>query len=226
MEFKFNGVGNAANDKIQGIGTFQGGVYGALSIDGVCTISGDIEAESLNINGVCTCTGNAAAKKFDCDGVLTIEGNLRAGEADVDGVVTVNGKKLEADKIKCDGVVTVLGEISADVIEAKGHINAEAIVGDRITIKSYWSKWFPKFLFKVGKKGEGEPGVAGVGIGGFKLSVVDLIEGTTVELRGVRAKSVNGHDVRIGKNCEIERVEATGELFIDPKARVGEVKGA
>lgn len=217
----FNGVGNVTKDKIQGVGSFSGGVYGDLRIDGVCTIEGDLEADSLNIDGVCTCTGNVNAKAFSCDGVLTIQGNLRAGTADIDGVVTVDGNKIEADKIKCNGVVSVGGEISADEIDADGIINAESIVGDVIAIKSYWKKWYPKLMLRGSKNTDAKSGFAVVGKPIAKFSVVDLIEGTTVELRGVRAKSVNGHDVIIGKNCEIENIDASGELTVHPTARIG-----
>ena len=212
---EFSGFGSAGDSKIEGVGTFRGGVYGELRIDGVCTIEGDLEAESLDIDGVCTCTGNVAARKFDCDGVLTIQGNLRVGKADVDGVVTVNGNKIEADEIKCDGVVNVTGEISADIIRANGKINAEAIVGDHIMIKSYWKHGLARLFIRIGERFSMK-----------NFSVVDLIEGTTVELRGVRAKSVNGHDVNIGKHCEIDRVDASGSLIVDPTSYVGEVVSA
>ena len=210
----FSKAGNAADGRLDGVSTIQGGVYGKLRINGVCTVEGDLEAESLDIDGVCTCMGSVTAKKFDCDGVLKVKGNMRLGKADVDGVVTVEGNKIEADEIKCDGVVNVAGEISADVINANGKINAEAIVGDFIAIKSYWKTRLGRLLLLIGEKIN------------TKQSVVDLIEGTTVELRGVRAKSVNGHDVTIGKNCEVDRVDASGILYIDPTSRVTEVANA
>lgn len=208
---EFSGMGNTRGGKIEGVGTITGGVYDVLDIDGVCTVEGDLKAEELKIDGVFTCNGSIEAEKLDCDGVVTINGNLRAGTADIDGVVTVSGSKIEADLIICDGVLSVEGEISADVIEADGKINAKEIVGDRILINSNWKNGFTKLLFKIGEKAH------------MKFSVVDLIEGTTIELRGVRAKSVNGQDVTIGKNCNIDRVEASGVLNIDPTAQIGEV---
>jgi len=211
-EFKteFSGVGNASGGKVDGVGTINGGLYKDLDINGVCTVEGDLKAESIKINGVCTCNGNVEAERFDCDGVLTVNGNLRAGTADIDGVVTVNGSKIEADRIDCDGLLSVEGEISADVIDADGKLNADEIVGDRIRIKSYWKRGLVALLFTIGEKNS------------MKFSTIDLIEGTTVELRGVRAKSVNGHDVTIGKNCKIDRVDASGELTIAPSSIVGE----
>ena len=215
MEFKGVGIANTEDGKIEGVGSFQGGIYKNLKIDGVCTINGDIEAESIKVNGVCTCNGNIIAKSFDCDGVLTVEGNLRAGKIDVDGVVTVNGNKIEADRIDCDGVLSTVGEINADYIKADGRLNAEEIVGDHIIIKSYWSNGGKKLLLLLGEKITEK--------WNSKMSVIGLIEGTTVELRGVRAKSVNGQNVNIGKNCDIGIVDASGELFIHPTSTIAQV---
>ncbi|MCL2111289.1 MAG: hypothetical protein FWH32_03370 [Clostridiales bacterium] len=205
---EFNGVGNATEGRVSGVGNIDGGVHDKLHVDGVCTVSGDFEAESFKVSGVCTCTGDAAAKEFNCSGVLTVERNLRAGNAKVDGIVTVNGGKFEADRIDCKGVLTAKGEVSADIIKADGRICAKEIVGDKITIRSYWQRLF--FGLFVPKS---------------KISEIDMIEGTTVELHGVHAKSVSGHDVHIGKKCNIDRVDASGELTIHPSARVGEVTG-
>ena len=214
LNMSFSGVGNATGGKIDGAGTINGGEYEKLDINGACTVDGDLKVKSLSINGVCTCKGSVEAESFDCDGVMTIHGNLRVGTADIDGVVTVNGNKIEADRIDCDGLLSVEGEISADVIDADGKLNAREIVGDRIRIKSYWKRGLVAMLFEIGEKRS------------MKFSVVDLIEGTTVELRGVRAKSVNGHDVTIGKNCKIDHVDASGELSIAPSSEVGEIANA
>ena len=215
MEFTGVGTTNAVDGKIDGVGTFQGGIYKTLKIDGVCTINGDIEAESIKVNGVCTCIGNIIAESFDCDGVLTVEGNLRAGEIEIDGVVTVNGKKIEADRIDCDGVLSTEGEISADFIKADGRLNAEEIVGDHIIIKSYWSNGAKGLLLLLGEKMREK--------WNSKISTIGLIEGTTVELRGVRARSVNGQNVNIGKNCDIGIVDASRELIVHPTSIVAQV---
>ena len=210
---EFTGVGNSSESMVRGVGTINGGAYKELNVDGVCNVMGDLEAESLDIDGVCTCTGNITAKELDCDGVLTVSGSLRAGKADIDGFVTVNGSKFEADRIDCDGLLNVEGEISADIIDADGVLNAREIVGDSITIRSFWRNGFWGKLFRLDRT---------VGV---KFSAVDLIEGTTVELRGVKAKSVSGHNVKIGKNCRIDLVEASGDLYIHESAWVGEVAG-
>ncbi|MDR2105778.1 MAG: hypothetical protein LBP24_00005, partial [Coriobacteriales bacterium] len=125
--------------------------------------------------------------------------------------VNIGGDRLEADEIVCDGVLSIKGQISADSIRADGFINATEIVGDSITIGSNRASIFFKVFVRL-REAAGRP----------EFSVVDLIEATTVRLRGVKAREVNGHDVVIGENCEIDRVTASGKLEISPWAKVGE----
>jgi cytoskeletal protein CcmA (bactofilin family) len=199
------------NGKVEGVASINGGVYDDLKIDGVCTAGGSITVKRLDVNGVFTCKGDLTADVLDCDGVVNIEGNLRAKSCDIDGAVNVSGNKIEADEIVCDGALSIRGQISADTIRADGYINATEIVGDNITINSSRRLFFFGIVVNF-RKATGRP----------EFSVVDLIEATTVRLRGVKAKEVNGHDVEIGKNCEIERVSASGKLNISPRAKVGQ----
>jgi cytoskeletal protein CcmA (bactofilin family) len=185
-----------------------------LRIDGICTAEGSIEADSLDVNGVFTAKGDVVVGELDCDGVTTIEGNLRVKKADIDGVTTVYGGKIEADHIVCDGVLTAGNQVSADIIEADGFINAKEIVGDRITIKSFRKSGFFKLFLKI-KEAFKDP----------DFSKIDLIEATTIDLRGVRARAVNGQDLIIGPGCVIDRVDCSGTLKIDADAKVGELLG-
>ena len=50
--------------------------------------------------------------------------------------------------------------------------------------------------------------------------VTDTIEGDEIELDGVRAKRVSGKNVRIRRNCEIDRVEFSDSLEIEEGAVV------
>jgi len=218
MYTKFAGSGTlktAGRSSIDGVVTFPGGTFDDLKVNGVCTSEGSIEAVSLDIDGVFTAKGDVCAERLDCDGVTTIEGNLRVKKADIDGVISIHGDKVEADYIVCDGVLTAANQISADVIEADGFINAKEIVGDRIVIKSFRKSTFFSLFLKI-KQALQDP----------DFSKIDLIEATTIELRGVRAKAVNGQDIIIGPACIIDRVDCSGKLEIDPDARVGEVVGA
>ncbi|MDR2492550.1 MAG: hypothetical protein LBD25_03695 [Coriobacteriales bacterium] len=210
----FSGVGRAGRGSYDGVGTFDGGVYEDLDINGVFSAKGTLEARDLKVDGVFNCKGDLKASVIDCDGVVNIDGNLKAGLIDLDGVINLHGTKVEADKITCDGVLSVQGEVSADVIMADGFINAHEVVGDHITIKSLRKSFFLG-LFVTLRKVIGHP----------DFSKVDIIEGTTVELQGVHANLVNGHDVKIGPHCKISRLSYTGSLHVDVDSVVEHVVG-
>ena len=210
----FSGAGFANKNRIDGVVSFPGGDFDDLQIDGVCSCNGPLTANKLNVNGVFTCNGSLKSREFDCDGVVTIHGDLRTEKAEIDGVMTMRGQVFAANTINCDGVLNVDGQVTADVIDAEGFINAQEIVGDSIRIKSFRKSFIFKAFVKIKEA---------VGIVDF--SKVDLIEATTIEIQGVHAKSVNGHDVTIGPKCEIDRVDCDGTLYIAPDAKVAEVVG-
>ncbi|MCL2526375.1 MAG: hypothetical protein FWE46_04920 [Coriobacteriia bacterium] len=194
-----------------GILSIAGGTYEHLTIDGICNCSGNLIAQEIDVDGILNVDANVETGKFDCDGVANIKGNMRADVVEVDGYVNIGRKatssKLEASEIHCRGAITCLGsgEINADFIDAEGFINAAEIVGEKVVIKSQTSilmKWFAN-----------------------KWSKVDVIEATTIELTGVTAKVVNGHDITIGEDCVIDKLDCSGKLVIHPSATIKEITG-
>jgi len=189
--------------KIEGIGTIAGSEYGNVLTDGVVTCNGDLKADMIRTDGIFTCKGSIVAERLDCDGMATVRGNIQAKKVCIDGMLTVSdGTKIEATEILCDGLIKLNGQISADRIDADGNIDALEIVGDRISIQSHYRKWF--FPCR---------------------SRIELIEATTVDLRGVEAKAVNGKDVTIGNGCRVESIDCSGTLRVARDARVGTVTG-
>lgn len=205
----FKGVGNMENGRVDGVISFPGGVYGDLNINGVATAEGPLEAGQLDIDGVFNARSDLNCSTLKTTGVSTIDGNLRCSLIDASGVVTVHGSKVEADRIICDGVLSTDGQVSADVIDAQGFINAKEIVGDRISIQSYTRSFFFRMWVKLKEA-----------VGSHDYSKVDLIEATTINLRGVHAHKVSGNDITIGPACVIETVDASGKLYIDQNAQV------
>ena len=208
----FQGVGSMENGRIDGVISFPGGVYGDLNINGVATAEGPIEAGQMDIDGVFNARSDINCLSLKTSGVATIDGNLRAKATNVQGVVTVHGGKVEADRIICDGVLSVNGQVSADRIDAQGFINAKEIVGDTISIQSYTRSFFFRMWISLKEA-----------VGSRDYSKVDLIEATTVNLRGVHAHTVSGHDISIGPGCRIDRVDASGHLYVDIDAEVMEI---
>lgn len=193
------------NASIDGFSKIEGGEYGTLKVDGMATCAGNLSAETAIIDGMLKSEGDVTVGTLVCDGMARIRGNVRAGKIAIDGMLRVGGGKIEADEIECDGMIRIDGEISADVISADGCIDAREIMGDRVEIYSHRHFAIP-FFRRAGSR-------------------IELIEATTVGLRGVVADRVNGKDVRIERGCRIDSVDCTGTLWISPWARVGNVSG-
>ena len=193
------------DNHLDGVCKIHGGEFGKLTVDGVGTCTDDIKAESMLISGVFKCMGAIDTGLLQTDGTAEIRSSVRAKKIITDGILTVrDGARIEADEIECDGIIRA-GEVSADVIRAEGVINAKEIVGDRICIRSTAGR-IARFFCK-------------------RFSNIELIEATTVEISGVTAKSVNGKDIIIGPQCQIDTVDCSGTLFIDKSSSVKTITG-
>ncbi len=192
---------------MDGVSKIAGGEFAKFTADGVGTCTGEIKAESIKIDGVFHCDGKVETGSLCCDGVAEFKANVIAKKVHIDGVVSVkNGANMEGNEITCDGLIEVSGEVSADIIHVDGYINAAEIVGDKITICSRSKNAVANFFVR-------------------KHSKVQLIEATTVELTGVKSKTVNGRDVVIGPHCKIENLDCCGTLFIHPTSAVAHITG-
>lgn len=194
--------------RISGTGKISGGEYNEIKIDGMATCLGNINAKMIDVDGKFKCEGTINANLIDIDGMVTVLSDIKAATMCVDGMFTVkNGGRVECESIKGEGYIQSDGEVSADNIVCRGYISAGQIVGDYIEIDS--SRTFGRFL------------------SGFinKKSKINLIEATTVKLKGIYAKEVNGRDIEIGDDCDIESIDCTGTLKIHPNAKIGRVTG-
>lgn len=191
------------NFSIDGTAKMTGGEYATVDIDGVVDCTGDLKAETIKIDGVFKCRGRIDAGVFECDGTAKFDSAIIAKKVDVDGFAKM--ERLEADEIHCNGAIQAAKEISADLVSVDGCISAREIVGDAVKINSCKGKFLSSF-----------PG---------KRSKIDLIEATTIELRGVAAQTVNGKDIKIGPRCRIQNIDCSGTLSIDEKAEVHTVTG-
>ena len=53
--------------------------------------------------------------------------------------------------------------------------------------------------------------------------VTDTIEADEVDLESTRARIVRGVNIRIGKGCEIDRIEYSGTIEHEPSAVIREI---
>ena len=231
MEIRMN------SQKIDGIGTLNGGEYDRIEVDGIARLAGDVKAEFLAINGVMNGEGKLACGSMQCDGVCNLKGKLSAGNMKVDGTlnlkngrltagelfcdgcITLNGAKLEGEKIICDGCLNTDSEICADLVKVDGIVKAGERYGDEIVIHS-------------GNKGKGRiKANIDINILGFQLkkslaiSSAKVLEATKVDIECVNADIVNGQYVRIGSGCIIQQVDCDKELYIARSAEIEKITG-
>ncbi len=221
---------------IEGIQTIKGGEFHSVKVSGVVTINGDVitnkmrlegvstvkgvvKAASLHVNGVTNISNEIISNEVKVEAVMNLSGNLKAKKLDIQGVIRSRGDKVEAESITCKGMLDFGGEISADFVKAEGIIRADEICGDEIWIESVSIE--PYQWIKKGIRS-----LIGLDDGGKEnFSQVDLIEGTTITLKNVRAKEVNGHNITIGDNCTIDRVDCNGTLCVSRSATIKEITG-
>lgn len=203
--------------KIEAMGSINGGKYEDIAIDGLGKINGDIEVNRLSINGVCKCTGLLNSTEFICDGVFEGNRNIKSKNIRVDGVMKLSAGNLEGDSFYCDGVLHTKGNVSFDMAEINGYISAKEITGDRIKINYHIDKNADIsrniFQFLKGK------------VNSNNYCTIDLIEASTVVVKGVKAHTISGEDVVIDKDCEVNVVNAIKSLRIHPSAIVGKNLG-
>lgn len=107
--------------KIEGIGSYSGGIFDSVSVDGVATINGDVSAKDFENDGVLTLNGDLDCKSLSCDGVMTISGQTGAEKIEIDGVMTFR-KDLHCNSFSCDGTSTINGSMRAVNMEIDGTI--------------------------------------------------------------------------------------------------------
>lgn len=205
------------NYSIDGLGSIQGGEFDELRVNGVGNNHGDIRADRIYIEGVFKSTGNIETNYLDAEGVGDIKGNIRAKKITIEGVINFqDDKKIETENLYCEGCLNSVGDLYADVIQATGCIKAKGIFGDNIQIDSL------HFQLSGLKKMFSKLNIAN----GYNGSKIDTIEATTINLSGVKATTVNGHDIVIGPGCTIDTVDCSGKLKVHESSHVGKIIGA
>jgi cytoskeletal protein CcmA (bactofilin family) len=209
-----NGKGTVNSDvdctqfECNGSGTVNGNVKAAKAIiSGNGKIQGNIEGQSLTIDGTAKIANNLYVKKLKVSGKATVGGKVKSDDIKVRGRLTVEGN-CEAETFKAESQFLIGGLLTADDIEIKlfGNCKAKEIGGQTIIIKH---KAALLGLFKPLLQTHLE---------------TELIEGDKIEIESTKAHIVRGNNIIIGPNCDIDIVEYTGELTMDKKATVKEVR--
>ena len=229
-----------------------GGEYKDVTMSGACKLTSDTKCQAFKgsgaskIDGNLTCTsfsGSGATSvvgRVECEGLFkcsgaTNLGGLSAGDIHTSGAFKSNTSVTAAKIVKTSGTASVGGNLTAEHIESSGavnvsgNINADSFVCEMGASASNCSAdSIGGSLVKIMRK-EGEFGIfnnvlnAIFNNGNPSVFTVDEIEGDTVDLVGVHARVVRGHDVNIGEDCRIKRVEYTGKVTYSESAEIGEL---
>jgi cytoskeletal protein CcmA (bactofilin family) len=196
------------NMSIWGHGSFEGtGDVYELSILGDAKIKGKTTISKAKILGQCEMDSNTVIEENKVYGTLKIAGNYRGITAKITGDLTVGGD-AEVEQFTADGSFSIKGLLSGEEIIINPFFSrsyAKEIGGEKIVVKK---KNDLPFSIPFKKPGKLE---------------AEVIEGSHIYLEDTTAKVVRGEHVEIGPNCNIEKIEYTGEYISDPSSKVGEV---
>ena len=180
--------------RCEGIGSMEGGTYDTLSVKGIFTAHGAVNATLLTGEGVMN-FADIKAETINLTGVTNIKGTFEVVNATVEGVV--NAVTINAlQSFHSDGVV------NADCIRAATvtMIRSKDVPSHPIAkIRSFFS----------GRAVEEE-----------KNAHVREIDAATVLIEDYSAELVSGQDVTIGRGCIIGKVQADKRLRIHTSAVV------
>lgn len=212
--------GNLRCDEMHCSGSTR--IDGGLECNGPVAASGSVKITDASkigsgrISGSFVCEdGLQCAGKMDASGSVRVGGALRLGEGSFSGSCSVNGA-VHATVLSCSGKFTVGKDVEAERFQSSGRLEIRGLLNaERVEISA-------QGVSEVGDIGGGTILVKRsrlsfyLCIGGGRLGLrVRTIEGDHVELENTQAKVVRGKNVRIGRGCEIGRVEYSGELIID-----------
>ncbi|MEH7114473.1 polymer-forming cytoskeletal protein [Neobacillus niacini] len=209
-----NGKGTVNSDldctdfECNGSGTVNGNVAATTAkISGNGKINGTFEGETLSIDGTAKVKNDVIAKNLKVSGNASIGGKIKSEEIKIKGRISV-GEDCEAETFKAESQFTIGGLLNADLIDITifSECKAKEIGGQTILIKQKSSLLgFLKPFIQTQLETE-------------------LIEGDKIEIENTKASVVRGNNVTIGPNCTIGIVEYSGELSLDEKAVVKEVR--
>lgn len=228
--------------KIDGMGSINQGQYKNISIDGMGTIQGDIEAEKVKIDGKAKALGKINCDKLKVDGYFTayddinvedscgvngyckVAGSIKGKYFEVNGVANVE-KEVNFDKTQVSGELNVFGDCQCGDFYLDGRAKIAGLLsGDNIELN----------ISRINEIKE---------IGGEKVSVkrnrenlkvlffskerkskliCNEIEADEIYLENTHCNVVRGRNIEIGEGCIINKIEYTGTLIENEKSKIKE----
>ena len=170
--------------------TAQGTITGEASVKGV-------DAAKLKIIGNLGVDSDAIIKKLAIRGDMTVKGSISADTIDLMGNMDVK-EDCTSEIFLSRGLFTIGGLLNADRIDIKlfGNCRVKEIGGE--TIKVRRTSW--ALINQIVKHIVPRSGHDG------RLTT-EVIEGDEIYVEYTAAKTIRGNRVKVGKGCDIGRVE-------------------
>lgn len=209
-----------SSEKIEGIGSFYGGEYDSITVEGIGKLKGDATAKSVVIEGLFKGKGSLITDEMIVEGAARCFRNIKSKYTEINGVLKLRRADLSADKIVCDGIIVATREVSADKICIDGSCSVSKMYGDKITITNNISSWnhfkIPmKFMFLLTL------------YFGRKISrshcIADTVECTDLTASGLKSKIIRAGSVKLKDHCIVGKLICDGEIIIDDTCHIGEV---
>ena len=225
------------NEKISigGSGRINGNVRCVgVSCSGSMRSVGNLEcSENVSVSGSAHFEKSITADNVSVSGSVRIDEDVKAkGSVKISGSVKIGGS-VKCSLLSCSGSVDIGGEGEAEEIRVSGRINCVGLLNaEKVTVRLDGFN----ITSRIGSIGGGEIMISNdrkgerisrlpllkrlVGNGGT-VCVDELIEGDVVAIESVKSPKVVGRVVAIGADCEIDLVQYSEEIEIDPNAKVG-----
>lgn len=199
-------------------------IDGSMDCGGEVVTSGSVKLAGASKIGSARISGSFSCEdSLQCDGKMNVSGSvkvgggLRVGEGSFSGACSVSGA-VHATALSCSGKLTVGKDVEAERFQSSGRLEIHGLLNAE-QVEIYVSGGSE--IADIGggmiqtKKDRGWHGFGFSFGSGQNCLRVRTIEGDRVELEATQAAVVRGKVVRIGKDCEIDRVEYSDELILD-----------
>ena len=193
-----------------------------IKSSGSTEFTGNVIAKEARLGGVCKIGGNCNIDSLNICGESIIGGNIVSDSITVDGKLKCSAKLIDCRELNLSGKITLAGEIKADILSGEGGLVLEKIEGNNINLnldkKTILKEIKGKDVNIIGAKSNGF--ISKVLYKGGSLVEINTIYGDNITLENINAKLVKGHNINIGENCSISKVEYTGEYKASDRAKV------
>lgn len=232
---KVDGDIEASNVHVSGSAQFTGSVAasGGVHVSGSASMGGNVAAHAVKVSGSCRFAGNVEADEYRVSGSAEVRGHLHGRSIHSSGSLSC-GSSVRAEEIRISGHMGADGDVESEMFrvnggfKVKGLLNASEIdvsmnglcyareIGcDRIEVRLFSLNIFWRFVVWL---------TSLFGRGSQAGLRSEQIEGTDIQVEWTEAGFVRGQRVYIGKGCHIDLVEYTEKVYVDPEARVKEVR--